>query len=420
MSLHLGHLGKLVVFMFLSLTSLSSAIPLAHADWNNQSLSWSRMFSSGPVLFPNAYIIEAWSSLQAQSVRDAHLHIESVPSSKFGSGRFKVALQTKRTDTLRILKAPLVLFLPGLYDNMDDHSPMRSAAFLSERGYHVVIPSSSWSQEFIKEDPHFDPGELEQEAGVALDALDYAIKRIGKENITQISIAGESYGAILAAVAFEKDQERAHPLIDGTATLYSPPLDMQNAIDNLDQGSDATENFWDSQCSSIKDLLADYSALSCHPSQDPVSAELSQCSGPLVYHSFQSSLVSAIELLHNIKHLGIIPTAKAALAQWKHDLRFENAIQSFTPENIKILAEGKGLLSYWVALLPGDALARLRIISTQDDLLNQGLSWDLDSGGPFTFKNVILLPWGGHTGYENLPVFQKLLNVAFKNPPQSF
>jgi hypothetical protein len=402
-------LRSFLVTTFLSFFFIS----LAHADWNNASLQWAQRFSSGPVLFPSSYLVEAWSTVQAQPVRDAHLWIESVPSSKFGSGKFTVALQIKRTKSLAPLRAPLILFLPGLYSSKDDHGSMRMAAYFSAIGYHVVIPSNPWSEDFLKENPHFNPGDLDKEAEVALEALDYAIKRIGAENISKISVAGESYGALGAAVAFEKDQARAHPLIDGTVTLFSPPLRMQQAIDNLDQGTDNTQSTWDTECSSIKNLITDYNSLSYDSSEASMNPELVRCAAPLIYHSFQDGLVESIETLNKIKNLGLIPTDKSAFTQWKRDLRFESAIQIFTPETVAILSKGEGHLRYWIDLLPAEAFARLQIISTQDDLLNQGLSWNIDNGGPFTSKNVILLPWGGHIGYESLPLFQQLVDAAF-------
>jgi hypothetical protein len=290
-----------------------------HADWSEASRQWESKFKSDPVLFPNPHMAEVWTAARDQTVRDAHLYTETIEDPRFATGSFKIALQTKRS-WFRPEKAPLMLYLPGLFANMEDHEAMRAAAFYSERGYHVVILSNPWSEEFLKRQPKFDPGTLDVEGEIALTALQFAIQKIGPDNISRVEISGESYGAMLAAIAYAKDRQSAHPLIDGNVTLFSPPLEMTTAIVNLDSGIDTFNSEFES-CSSVSTLLKVDDACEKHTSQDAMTQEVIDCAAPLVYSGFHDGLVSAVKLFHSFRPTGFIPTEKAALADWATQLR---------------------------------------------------------------------------------------------------
>jgi hypothetical protein len=382
----------------------------ARADWSEGSRQWESTFKSDPVLFPNPHMAEVWTDARDQTVRDAHIYTETIEDSRFATGSFKIALQTKRS-WFRPEKAPLMLYLPGLFANMEDHEPMRAAAFYSERGYHVVIPSNPWSEEFLKHQPTFDPGTLDVEADIALTALRFAIQKIGPDNISRVEISGESYGAMLAAIAYAKDRQSAQPMINGNATLFSPPLEMANAIVNLDLGIDNFNSEFDS-CSSVSTLLKVDDACEAHTSQDSMSQEVVDCAAPLVYSGFHSGLVSAVKLLHSFRPTGTIPTEKTALAQWAAQLRFKSLLSEYLPNSETLLNSGMGNLIYWLAQIDSNSIRKVRILTAEDDFLNTGLTWPVD-GSVIWSENLMQIPWGGHAGYMELSSFQDLMNTAF-------
>jgi hypothetical protein len=392
--------------VFLSLILGTSLCRFAWADWSEASREWESDFQNSSVLFSNPHMAEVWTAVRDESVRDAHIYIHSVEDSRFATGSFKVALQTKK-DGFRAKKAPLMLYLPGLFADMQDHESMRSAAFFSERGYHVVIPSNPWSEEFLKHQPKFDPGTVDVEAEVALAALRFAIQKIGQKNISRIEISGESYGAMLAAIAFAKDRASQTPLIDGNATLFSPPLEMVNAIDNLDSGIDKNQSRFD-DCSRVGTLLKVDNECDLHASQDAISQETIRCAAPLVYSGFHGGLVSAVELFHSFRPTGFVPTDKAALKEWKRTLRFKSLLSEYLPASQTLLASGEGSLFNWLNQLDQDSMKKVRIFTAKDDFLNTGLAWPTDQP-----ENLMKISWSGHVGYMELSSFQKLLDTAF-------
>ena len=217
---------------------------------------------------------------------------------------------------------------------------------------------------------------------------------------------------MLAAAVYALDQQRSSPVIDGDLTLFSPPIDMNDAIANLDLGIDRTQALYEAQCTTRKDDIQLVESLIFHSSQPQMDNETVVCSEPLVFHSFQERLVQSIQLLHNLKNLGTIPTDPAELAKWKKNLRFATVIPEFTPENVGFLKDGTASLIHWLGLLPPNALAKVRVMTAQDDFLNQGVAWPVGQG-VITPRNLIEIPWGGHTGYILLPEFQGLLDAGF-------
>jgi hypothetical protein len=392
------------------LLALALLLHSAHADWSEDSRQWQTGFESSPMLFADPHMLEVWTAVRDQSVRDAHVSIETVQDPRFETGSFKVALQTKR-DWFRAKKAPLILYLPGLFDNMEDHSAMLAAAFFSERGYHVVVPSNPWSIEFLKHQPKFDPGTLNTEASVMLAALKFAIQKIGSENISRVEISGESYGAMLAAIAYAEDQQSATPLIDGNATFFSPPLDMTVAISNLDQGIDATQSSFDS-CVSAGPLLKTDNECLEHTEESQMSGEVIQCSGPLVYEGFHSGLVDAVEEFHSFRPTGTIPTDNGARKQWAAELRFNSLLSEYLPQSQSLIESGQGSLLYWLNQLGPDSIKKVRIFTAKDDFLNIGLKWPVGVSS-LRAENLMEVPWGGHVGYMQLKSFQGLLDTAF-------
>jgi hypothetical protein len=399
---------KQIAALLLAITSLSVS---ARADWSDASRQWEHDFQNSPVLFPDAHMAEVWTTARDQSVRDAHIHIHSVKDSRFETGSFKVSLQTKRNWWFHVRKAPLMLYLPGLFADMEGHESMRAAAFFSERGYHVVIPSNPWSQEFLKHRPRFDPGTIDVEAQVMLSALQFAIKQIGAQYISRVEISGESYGAMLATIAYAQDQQSASPLIDGNATFFSPPLDMTVAIDNLDSGIDANQSFFDS-CSGAGTLLKADNECVDHTAEDQMSQDVIQCASPLVYGSFHGDLVNSLELFHSFRRTGFIPTDKAALKEWALELRFKSLLSDYLPNSQTLLGSGKGSLLYWLDELDANSIRKVRIFTAKDDFLNTGLDWPIGHS-IIRYQNFMEIPWSGHAGYMELSDFQDLLNTAF-------
>ena len=399
---------KTIAVFFLLLFATSTV----HADWAPGALEWAKNFDAGPVKFSNSYILMTWGALKNEGVHNIHDHSWFIPDSHFRSGGLHVEVELQRKLDLSVKTAPLVITLPGIFSGYKEGAARRTTRDYGRRGYHVIFPPNPWSKDFIGEVPNFNPGSLKDEATVVLSILDSAIEKIGVEHISRVEIVGESYGALLASAVFQMDQARTQPKIDGSLTLMSPPLDMNQAIINLDQGVDRTQALYSEECVGIEATLSLAESLLLHSVQSKMGEKTQLCSEPLVFHSFQERLVASIELLHSLKNIGTIPEDKVARAQWEKDFRFAMVVPEFTPENAPYLKDGTVSLLHWLGLLSPNSLSRVRVLTAQDDFLNVGLSWPVGAG-IITPQNLMELPWGGHTGYLLLSEYQGLLDTGY-------
>jgi hypothetical protein len=397
----------LAVFFILLFTTSAT-----QADWAPGALEWEKGFDAGPVKFTNSFVLMTWGALKNQGIHNIHDHTWFIPDSHFRSGGLHVEVELQRKPDLSIKTAPLIITLAGIFSGYKEGGARRTTQDYGRRGYHVIYPPNPWSKDFIREVPHFNPGSLKEEAAVMLSILDSAIEKIGVEHISRIEIEGESYGALLASAVFQMDQARAQPKIDGSLTLMSPPLDMNQAIANLDLGIDRTQALYYEQCTGKETTLSMGESLIFHSVQSKMGEKTLLCSEPLVFHSFQDRLVESIELLHELKNVGTIPEDKVARTQWEKDFRFAMVVPEFTPENAVYLKDGTVSLLHWLSLLPPSSLSRVRVLTAQDDFLNVGLSWPVGAG-IITPQNLMELPWGGHTGYLLLSEYQGLLDAGF-------
>jgi hypothetical protein len=382
------------------------------ADWAPGALDWAKNFDAGPVSFNNPYIVMTWSAVKNDEVHNIHDHDWILPNSHFRNGGLHVGVELQKKADGSLKTAPLVICLPGIFSAYDGPAAKRTTRDFGRRGYHVIVPPNPWAEDYIHAIPEFNPGNIKEEAAIFLSLIDTAIQKVGVEHIARVEITGESYGAILAAAVLEMDQARPAPVIDGGMTLFSPPIDMNQAIVNLDLGIGRNQSIYEEKCTGIGTTIQLAESLLFQSVQAKMDERTRDCAEPLVFHSFQERLVHSVELLHQLKNIGTIPTDKAELALWEKNFRFAMVIPEFTPENAVTLKDGSASLLHWLGLLPPSALERVRILTAQDDFINQGLIWPV-GGGVITSKNLMEIPWGGHTGYFLLPEFQGLLDAGF-------
>jgi hypothetical protein len=398
---------KSLLILFVMMASPSAV----HADWAPAALDWAKNFDSGPVKFNNPYILMTWSALKNGQIHNIHDHDWVLSSSHFRNGGLHVGVELQKKADGSLKAAPLIISLPGIFSTYDSHAAKRTTRDFGKRGYHVIVPPNPWAEDYIHAIPEFNPGNIKEEATIFLALIDAAIQKIGIEHITRIDVTGESYGAIVAAAVYAMDQARPAPVIDGSLTLFSPPIDMNQAIANLDLGIGRTQALYEESCTGKTTAILLAESLIFQSAQAKMDEKTLTCSEPMVFHSFQDRLVHSVELLHQLKNIGTIPTDKEARAKWEKDFRFAMVIPDFTPENAVTLKDGSASLLHWLSALPPSALAQVRIFTSKDDFLNQGLIWPV--GGVITPKNLMEIPWGGHTGYFLLPEFQGLLDAGF-------
>jgi hypothetical protein len=386
----------------------------ARAEWSPSALRWAERFGDGPVLF-DSEAATVWGAVNAERYQPYRIRYEDweLPSKEFQTRALPV-LAAPRKGGQDYLIAPLMIILPGVFSSADSAGSLRLLRLFSARGFHAVAIANAWSSQYLAHLPLANPGDMEDEAKIVLRAIRSIIHKIGKQNIAGVYLAGESYGAFLGAITANIDAFSPEPVIDQQITLMSPPLQMGLAIQNLDRGIDQTQALYENECYGNWETFSFAWELWFAESEASFSPELKKCCPALVMNTFQGSLRESAELMNETKELGLVPSPEIdpeAYLAWRRSLRFQSFEETFTPENLGKIWGPQGSLAFWLSTTPLSYRKRIQVISAEDDFLNVGASWQ--QPGVVGPKSLILLPWGGHTGFEGLSAFDQLLKIVF-------
>ena len=298
--------------------------------------------------------------------------------------------------------APLVIFLPGMFNDLDDSENRRFMLSLSKRGHHVATLPNPLSTDYITAKPNYKPGEFFKEARTLYRAikrivLSYKMRGILKDN--QVQIVGVSYGSLLSSIITVLDANDANILTAGT-TLISPPLNFRESLKRIDYYIDETsENFagmfWTGKL--YKFLRV------CFSSGFDRRDEWAK--GMTIYSGFQEYLVNTIKMWLRVQ--GIKKDLPYQNPHWERTFKFEHYLDWYAPEVKALLDSPMAELKHWVNQAR-ELQKPIRILAAMDDWLNSPEEWE-----DFYQDQVIILPNGGHYGFRKLEWFEKFLTLAF-------
>jgi hypothetical protein len=404
----------------------SGVLNSAHAGWPPTVHAWLEEFNRQPVLFPTGNDITIWTIIQDYK----HvLFMDKLPS--YTIVPFKTSLaqkpfntiihvETETTSTGHILtrKAPLIAFIAGFTNKLSEPSNYRTMLRYAKRGYHVLVIPNSWTNEFIAIQPSFLPGNMPIEANFNLEILALAKNYIGLENITQTNLVGESYGGFLASAILGQDSISNTPEIDGSVTLVGPLLDAYIGTTSINKLLE-TQRANEVRCNhSLVSNLLNYMFAE---NEADLSEEAKFCSDEIIgYIGFQGKLKKMlVELtLYKSGVYGTIcdnPIARvlvSLLPKLDHP-DFDTYFRNFAPELGDLLDGPEGNLGYWLRIATQEGRPEPRIITARDDFLNHVESWNSNEYYEFNESNLIILPWGGHTGFKEVPMYETLLDLVF-------
>lgn len=131
-------------------------------------------------------------------------------------------------------EAPLLVILPGIHS--DGTSPqcnlLRKIAL--ERGMNYLVIPNSLSQEMLKSDPLYHPGNPRVDAFSTRELLSNLKVEHPELFKHGVSIAGYSYGALHGANLVRLDEEGDERIIDGSLVALSPPENLEHSMQELD------------------------------------------------------------------------------------------------------------------------------------------------------------------------------------------
>jgi hypothetical protein len=305
-------------------------------------------------------------------------------------------------DMKKIDVAPLVIFLPGMFNEVDDSQNKRFMLSLSKRGHHVAVLPNPLSVDYITAKPNYKPGDYLKEAKTLYRAikrivLSYKMRGILKQD--QVQLLGVSYGALMSSIITVLDSNDAN-IINGGTTLISPPLNFKKALERLDSYIEDTSDKFSGMYWSGK--LYKFLRV-CFSSGFKKRDEWAK--GMTIYSGFQEYLVNSIKAWRKVN--GLKEDLPYQNPKWERTFKFEHYLDWYASDVKAKLDLPEAELQYWVNQARTNGKP-VRVLAAVDDWLNVPEEWQ-----DFYEDQVIILPNGGHYGFRKLQWFEKFLTLAF-------
>lgn len=130
--------------------------------------------------------------------------------------------------------APLMVILPGVYGNRSGSLTKAFKKIALERGMNYIAMDNPLQHDVVNSGAQRHPGNIQTEAE-ATHALLRSLREQKPEYCKQITLAGYSYGGLLAANVARVDEERGgQRVIQGGVVTVSPPENLNHSMRELD------------------------------------------------------------------------------------------------------------------------------------------------------------------------------------------
>lgn len=327
---------------------------------------------------------------------------------KVGSELFEKGYLTVKINFLKdkkregILKAPLMVFVPGAFNNLGDKQARRMTNSFSKLGYHTLVVPNPWGLDFIKAKMKKPFGTVTAEGRALNHIITNAIVYLRSKNLIQgkVHISGISYGGFMSAMIKALDQRRPKPFIRGTATAISPPINLEKTLFELDYNIRKAASYLPKSRLSTYIKFKNFCKKSIWSYSDQ---DLRDAQGIVIAEGFHGEIVKSSKKYNSLWKLNAIPEDDN---KWEQSFNFTKFFEQFNPSGRVILSLPEGNLKYWMSLIESREPNGVRVLMSKDDFLNLS---------PLRKRrNVMVLPTGGHYGIRHLAWFEKLLEVAFK------
>lgn len=132
--------------------------------------------------------------------------------------------------------APLLVILPGIYGKIDDGHNVLLKSLAHAKGMNYLVIPNAMGADALDDNPVNHPGNPGLESQMVVDILG-ALKNHSPEHFEKVSLAGFSYGGLLAANVVRRDEEQnseSDRLITGGMVSVSPPENLYDSMLELD------------------------------------------------------------------------------------------------------------------------------------------------------------------------------------------
>lgn len=304
-------------------------------------------------------------------------------------------------------KAPLAVYLPGIFQDANIVHSYRSVQVLLQNGYQVLLIPNPLSDVYLRQFPTASPASFEKEAEVILAVLKWARQNIAYSG--SLNIMGGSYGAFLGAVLAGMTAE--HPeisnLISGQITLLALPINMNTTIRILDHYIDR----------SIAWRIGKYSA---DQIGDNFHGGLVNLVSWMRYHFLQRQASEIATLQYSQSVARIYESINLKRQSDLDKIKFRWIINNLEPENVAFYGQGpdydgpKAKAGYWIERAFHAGFKRIRVLEADDDPLNDKKDY---ATLPLEFRepaHLLVRASGGHVGFIAQGMIDKFMTLELK------
>jgi hypothetical protein len=322
------------------------------------------------------------------------------------------AFRIRTTQTFKV-KAPLIVFVPGVFSDSGGITGQMTVKWFSGMGYHVLVVPNPLAADYISAKPKNPFPFPQNEADFVIEATERAIfEWVGSEWVTEVHLVGESLGAMVAAATLARDARLGKKLYTGGASFFWPPLSLSHSVDRIDELINRTQDAYEKECQSLtSDLIFQFRVLRGSILSNPTEQD-QRCAPSIVGHfAFKQNLINVAQVLRMTRG------QEALTLSEQMELRFHEFVRDYSFSEPMIETSSLVKLSHWLEEAQQLGVHNWRVLSSLDDFINAGRSWDdlkaLDASG----DRILLLPWGGHIGLSALNEFPRFLRQEFQRPP---
>lgn len=359
-------------------------------SWNQSVLDGitpldSKLSKNSP--FYDSFEFSLWSSIRAK-VYDPDKTLKKI-SSRFLEKKVKVAYQLKDP------KVPvLYVYVPGIFNNVTEGQTRRAFVRMTNLSPNVLVLPNPWGTNYIKSRPKHKPGDILREAESLHDLTLNFIKSSMMPPETRVYLYGASYGGFLAAVMANIDRELGTNIVHKEVYVFSPPLNMKQAIRNLDELM--FEDDFLRRKVSDKDLafvFLDYVFANRSSDLNVKSRLLTQ--DVVVREGFKDPFREALKIYFK---------DHPDYDRKKKDYYFSSYIKTLAPELDSLLNSEVAEIEYWVRSGVNDFDLDIKVLTTTNDFLNTYVF-----PGTYPQGNFWVFRSGGHLGFIEMPEFEHFL-----------
>lgn len=292
--------------------------------------------------------------------------------------------------------AELYVYIPGIFNNVNEGQTSRAFVRMQKLAKNILVLPNPWGTDYLKAKPTHKPGDVLREAESLYDlTLDF-LKAHDLPKDTKIRLFGASYGAFLAAVYANVDRSLAKNLVHKEVYIFSPPLNMGQTIRNIDQLM-WEDDFFNRKISD-KDMALAFLDYVFAKSESDLSVSSKILSTPLTVRvGFKDPFRDSIKIYFK-GHPDYKP---------KEKYFFRTYIEQLAPELKALLSSEVADLDYWISSGKESYGLDIKVLSTQNDFLNNYVY-----SGLYPEDHYWFFENGGHLGFIELDEFVDFLKLT--------